>query len=107
MQIPLPKSPWVGSPSLRAFSSGESRFTIVAAREKDSWLMANLQNNNSGLFGRDSIQTTTSIEKRYRRGWEFESGTNTNVNRRFAMRSGIRTVLCLFALVVVGGCAST
>jgi arylsulfatase len=27
MQISLPKSPWAGSPSLRAFSSGESRLT--------------------------------------------------------------------------------
>jgi hypothetical protein len=28
MQISLPKSPRVESPSLRAFSSGENRFTI-------------------------------------------------------------------------------
>ena len=53
------------------------------------------------------MRITTSIEKRYRRGWEFESGIIRDVEGRFAMRSGIRTVLCLFALVVVAGCAST
>jgi hypothetical protein len=64
MQISLPKSPWVGSPSLRAFSSGDSRFTIVAAMEKDSWLMANLENNNSGLFGGDSRELQLRLRNR-------------------------------------------
>jgi hypothetical protein len=36
---------------LRAFSSGEIALRLVAAMEKDSSLMANLQINNSGLCG--------------------------------------------------------
>jgi hypothetical protein len=64
MQIPLPKVAVLRSPSLRAFSSGESRFTIVDAREKDSGLMANLQNNNSGLL----VGTVWELQLRLRNG---------------------------------------
>ena len=85
MQISLPKSPWVGSPSLRAFSSGESRFTIVAAMEKASWLMANLQNNNSGLFGGESravVGIGLLLSPRQRQ-WDSSVGFELYVVRTF------------------------